>query len=189
VEHFELLCKVAEVLEKFCVPYIVVGSSASAAYGEPRFTNDIDIVVDLQPQHVESLCTEFPGPDYYLSRTAVESAIHKRFQFNLIHPASGLKVDFILSRADAYDRSQLQRAKTVMQPPLTRAVRFAAPEDVIIKKLEYFRLGESEKHIRDICGVLRTQGDRIDREYIRHWANEMGLNEIWDAVLARLAAG
>jgi len=154
VEHFELLCKIADALEKLRVPYIVVGSSASAAYGEPRFTNDIDVVADLHPQHVDSFCNEFPGPDYPLSRAAVESAIRTRFQFNLIHPASGLKVDFILSRADPYDQCQLQRARRVTQAPLTRAVQFASPEDVIVKKLEHFRLGESEKHIRDICGVF-----------------------------------
>lgn len=68
-------------------------------------------------------------------------------------------------------------------------VRFAAPEDVIIKKLEYFRLGESEKHIRDICGMLKAQGNRIDRSYIQNWASEMGLTDIWNAVLARMAAG
>jgi hypothetical protein len=188
VEHSELLTKVAVVLEKLRVPYMVVGSTASIIYGEPRLTNAIDIVVNLLPQHIETFCAEFPSPEHYLSRAAVESAVAKRFQFNLIHPGSGLKVDFILSRRDAFDESRMRRAQFVLQDESTEKVRFASPEDVIIKKMEFFQLGESEKHIRDICGILRAQADKIDRAYIQQWADKLGLTEVWNAILARMAA-
>jgi len=184
----ELLRKMATTLEKLGVPYAVVGSTASTAYGEARLTNDIDIVLDLQPGDVEAFCHEFPDPEFYLSRRAVESAVEGRFQFNIIHPASGLKVDCILAGNNTFDRNQLSRAVRVARKD-GYTVQFASPEDVILKKMEYHRLGQSEKHTRDICGILKEQGDRIDRDYIRQWAKTMELTEIWEAILVRISAG
>lgn len=161
---------------------------ASMAFGEQRFTNDIDVLLALEPKHVEAFCDEFPGPEYYLRRAAVESAIRKQFQFNIIHPTSGLKIDCIISGTDAHLRSELARAIVINRDGGSYAVRFASPEDVIIKKLEYFQLGESEKHIRDICGILKVQGDRIDRPYILDWVKRKNIEEIWQAVLERLEA-
>jgi len=185
----ELLRKMATTLERLGVPYAVVGSTASTAYGEARLTNDIDIVLDLQAEDVERFCNEFPEPEFYLSRRAVEAAVQSRFQFNIIHPTSGLKVDCILVGNNEFDRGQLARAVRVVRKDSGYAVQFAAPEDVILKKMEYYRLGQSEKHTRDILGILREQGNRIDREYIRQWAEKMGLTEIWEAILVRMAAG
>jgi predicted nucleotidyltransferase len=189
VEHSELLEKLARALDQLGVRYAIVGSTASIVYGEPRFTNDIDVVVELQPQNIDSFCGQFPGPDFYLSRSAVESAVRQQFQFNIIHPSSGLKIDCIVARPNAFDQIQLDRALPIMKEVGAYPIRLASPEDVIIKKMEYFRLGESEKHVRDICGILKSQGERIDRDYIRRWAERMDLTEIWDAILARLKAG
>jgi predicted nucleotidyltransferase len=189
VEHSELLEKLASALDRLGVRYAIVGSTASIVYGEPRFTNDIDVVIELWPQHIASFCNVFPGPEFYLSRSAVESAIQQQFQFNIIHPSSGLKIDCIVAKSDAFDQNQLSRAVPMMKEGGAYPIRLASPEDVIIKKMEYFRMGESEKHIRDICGILKAQRERIDRAYIRHWAQRMELTEIWDAVLARLEAG
>jgi hypothetical protein len=156
-------------------------------YGEQRFTNDIDVLIDLQPQQVDAFCAEFPDSEYYLSRATVDAAVRKRFQFNIIHPASGLKIDCILTGHDAFSLTQLGRAQTVARSGSEYSLRIASPEDVILKKLEYFKLGESEKHVRDICGIIKTQGPRLDGEYIRQWAHQMGLEELWDAMLLRVA--
>lgn len=188
MEHSELLETFAVTLDRLGVSYAVVGSTASSIHGEPRFTNDIDVVVDLQPEHIESFVSAFPNPEFYLSRSAVESAVRKRFQFNIIHPTSGLKIDCIVANNDEFDQNRLRRATAVTREGGTYPVRVAAPEDVILKKMEYFRLGQSEKHVRDICGILKGQGDRIDRQYIREWAGRMGLTEIWEAIEARLLA-
>jgi predicted nucleotidyltransferase len=189
VEPSDLLRKVAQPLEKLGVRYAVVGSMASTVYGELRLTNDIDVVMDLRPDDVELFCSEFPPPEFYLSKPAVESAVRKQFQFNIIHPSSGLKVDCIIAGDDSFNQNQLDRAVSISREGGAYAVRVAAPEDVILKKMEYFRLGQSEKHVRDICGILKGQGDRIDREYIRQWAGRMGLTDIWDAIVVRMAAG
>jgi hypothetical protein len=96
MEQSELLRKIAATFDALGARYVIVGSMASIAYGEPRFTNDIDVVVDLLPGHVDALCAAFPSPEYYLSRPAVVSAFAKRFQFNILHPSSGMKIDCII---------------------------------------------------------------------------------------------
>jgi hypothetical protein len=182
---FELLKVVATVCERLGIRYLTVGSMATIAYGEPRFTNDIDMVLDLQLPQVEAFCNVFSGDDYYLNRAAVESAVRKRLQFNIIHTTAGLKIDCFLSKETPFDASQLARAVRKRIDEDFEAV-FASPEDVILKKMEYYRLGESDKHLRDIAGVLKIHGDRTDRLYIEFWCKQLGLTEIWQAILARV---
>lgn len=185
MEQSELLRFVVDVLERLRLPYLVTGSTVTSAFGEPRFTNDIDIVVDLRPEQVPSFCAAFPAPDFYLSESAVREAIQLRSQFNVLHPATGLKVDLIIRQDTPFDQSRFARAIRV-RPAADYEASFATPEDAIIKKLEYYRLGGSEKHLRDITGVLRVSGDRIDCNYIMHWASHLGLEPIWEAILNRL---
>ena len=52
--------------------------------------------------------------------------------------------------------------------------------------MEFFREGGSDKHLRDITGVLKTSGSEIDRAYIDRWATTLGLTEIWQAILDRM---
>src|SRR4051812_29449839 len=90
MEQSELLRHVCEILEELGLPYLVTGSQATIAFGEPRFTNDIDIVVALTPERLESFVKRFPADEFYLSRTAAIDAIARRSMFNIIHPTSGL---------------------------------------------------------------------------------------------------
>jgi predicted nucleotidyltransferase len=189
MEQADLLRKIAETFDKLAIRYVVVGSTASIIYGESRNTNDIDVVIDLTAEKIDVFCAEFPQSEYYLSRPAVESAVRKRFQFNIIHPASGFKVDCFVAGSGEFDQAQLKRAVRLPRPDDGYEVAFASPEDVIIKKLEYFRLGESEKHVRDILAMLKISGDQIDRQYVADWAKRLNLHAIWDDILVRLKAG
>lgn len=185
MKPYELLRMVAQVFESLDIHYFVTGSIASIAYGEPRFTNDIDIVADIKAEHVLELQRRFPAHEFYLSEEAVADAIHSRTQFNIIHPTSGLKVDVILCQDNDFDKNRFKRMRRV-RPSADTEANFASPEDVIIKKLDYYRMGGSEKHLRDITGILRISGDKVDRQYIANWAARLGLSEIWDAILRRL---
>lgn len=181
----ELFKSVVALLESQSITYMIVGSFASTVYGEPRFTLDIDIVVDLQPSQVGALCDAFPAGEFYLSRPAAEDAVRKRRQFNVIHPASGNKIDFMVARGDAWGRTQLGRRQR--RPFLPDCEAFtASPEDVILAKMIYYREGKSEKHTRDICGMLKISGNSIDRAYIAEWADKLALTEIWRAIFTRL---
>ncbi|MBI3611343.1 MAG: hypothetical protein HY204_11680 [Nitrospirae bacterium] len=181
----ELLRAVVKVLERLRIPYLVTGSIASMAYGEPRLTNDIDIVAEIRSERISDLLAAFPAPEYYLSEEMIREAVRRFGQFNIIHPASGLKVDIIIRRDTPFDQSRFSRKKR-LRPAKDYQADFAAPEDVIIKKMEFYKAGGSEKHLRDITGILRISGDEVDRDYIASWAERLGVMEIWDAILRRL---
>jgi hypothetical protein len=127
----------------------------------------------------------FPADEYYISEDMIRTAIHGRRQFNIIHPASGLKVDVILKKGTPFDASRFKRKRRVY-PSESFHADFAAPEDVIIKKMEYYREGGSEKHLRDIAGILKISGDEVDQDYVSDWSKRLGLEEIWEAVRNRI---
>jgi hypothetical protein len=183
----ELLDLVADVLSRLGIAYMVTGSVAASFYGEPRFTNDIDIVVDLPPALISRFCASFPAEDFYLSEEAIGDAVRRRRPFNLIHPRSGLKVDFLVSRNDPFDLSRFHRSQ-VVELPSRQQVQFATLEDVILKKLEYFQLGGSEKHLRDIAGMLRVSGADVDEAYLEEWAARLGVGETWQELRRQLGA-
>jgi len=185
VELFELLQKIVVIFEHLQIPYLVTGSVASMAYGEPRLTNDIDVVAGIEEQHVADLLKAFPADEFYISENMVREAIHYHGQFNIIHPASGLKVNVIIKQNTPFDSSRFKRMQRI-HPADSYKANFAAPEDVIIKKMEYYGEGGSEKHLRDITGILKISGELVDRDYISEWAKRLGLTEIWDAVQNRL---
>jgi hypothetical protein len=184
MELFELLQEIIKVFEKLAIPYLVTGSVASMAYGEPRLTNDIDVVAEIHLSHIPTLVAAFPKEDYYIDEEMIQKAINQIGQFNIIHPASGLKVDVIIKQDTPFDQSRFERGRKIF--PGGHQANFASPEDVIIKKMEYYQLGGSEKHLRDIAGIFKISGDSVDREYISRWADELGLNEIWEALKNRL---
>jgi hypothetical protein len=173
VEQDELLRRMVEVLEEQGITYLLVGSLASGVYGEPRFTQDIDVVVELRPIQVARLCEAFPAPEYYVSEAAAREAVACGGQFNVIHPTSGLKIDFMVARGDPWGQSQIGRRRREQILP-GRLGYTAAPEDVIIAKLWYYQEGGSEKHLRDIASMFRISGDQIDKQYIAHWVDQLG---------------
>lgn len=169
-------------LEQLQLPYMVVGSFASFAFGEPRFTQDIDIVLQLNESDIRRFCDRFPPPEFYLSEAAVRDAVRSRFQFNVLHPTSGNKIDFILPRDDDWGREQLARRRRMKLLP-DREGFTASPEDVILGKMWYYSEGGSEKHLRDIAGILRVSGEQVDRSYVESWAVKLGYADIWKKIL------
>lgn len=181
MEQSELLRFIVTVLEDLGLKYFVTGSVATTYYGEPRLTNDIDVVVALPGDRVAELCRSFHSPEFYVSEDAARQAVRDGGQFNVIHPTSGLKVDIVVPADTAFNRSRFARANRV-RPADEYQATFSSPEDVIIKKLEFYREGGSEKHLRDIASVLRISGHQIDYAYIGDWASRLDLVELWVAV-------
>ncbi len=179
----ELMQIMANFFESAGIAYRVVGSMASMAYGEPRFTNDVDMVAELTMENVSELLAAFSAPDYYVSEQAVREAIKNHFQFNIIHPASGLKVDVIVPEPGDFTHSERSRVKRITNEG-EYSVWFASPEDVILKKLVYFQDGggESQKHLRDIAGMMKLLGEKLDHGYINLWADKLEVSEEWNQV-------
>ena len=184
MEQHELLKFVCLLLDRLNVAYMVTGSQATIAYGEPRFTNDIDIVVDLTPANVGQFCDGFPDDDFYLSRPAAIDAVDRRGMFNVIHPSSGLKIDVIIPAATPYDRQRLARAQRVRVTEDFDAL-FTTPEDIILKKLDWHRMCGGDRHLRDIAGILKIRRDRLDFAYLAEHAKLMGLVDIWQDIQDR----
>ncbi len=180
----ELLRYVVETLEALGVDYMVSGSQASIYYGEPRMTQDIDIIADVTLSHLRSLLERFGSPKFYLSEEAAREAVLARGQFNIIHSPTGLKIDVVVRKDTPYHQVEFERRRR--EPILPgRDAYFARPEDVILNKLLYFQQGGSERHLRDIAGMLRVSGAEIDTRYIDEWAQRLGVDGVWQAVRKR----
>lgn len=186
MEQPELLKFALQVLERLRIPYAIVGSFASGVWGESRFTQDIDILIELTAHAVPSLCEAFPESDFYVSQTAANEAVAHSGQFNVIHPASGTKIDFMIAGSSPWVRAQLERRKRIPFFP-DRDGAVAAAEDVILGKLVYYRDGGSDKHLRDITGILKFSNDLVDREYVARFALQLGVADTWDAILSSLS--
>ena len=185
MEQSELLRFAVEALEKMGLRYFVTGSMATIFFGEPRFTNDIDIVVDpsrgsaLRSLSVPGLLSERgDGPSGSFAARPVQH-----------HPSDlrpqGGHDD---SHRFALQQEPLRESKKIRPAPDFDAA-FSSAEDVILKKMEAYREGGSEKHLRDIAGVLKINGAHLDRGYLEDWAERLGTAEIWREVLKRAAEG
>ena len=188
LQPYELMQVMADFLEGQGVSYRVVGSMASMAYAEPRFTNDVDILADLKLDGVAPLCVAFPPPDYYVSESAAREAILRKRQFNILHLPSGLKVDLIIPPDSEFARSELSRGRRLTSEG-EFSVWFGSPEDVLLNKLIFYKCGGSEKHLRDVASMLKIQGDRIERTYIEQWVDRLGVRDEWQLVCDRITEG
>jgi len=181
----ELLAFLCDHLEQLGIRYFITGSQATIAYGEPRFTNDIDVVIDLNLANCEQFCAGFPDNEYYLSKPAAREAILQRGMFNIIHPSSGLKIDVIIPDSTSFDEQRLQRG--VRLPLATGGTGvFSSAEDIVVKKMEWHKMGGGERHLRDIAGILKIRGAAVDRDYITDHARQLGVQDIWQAIVEQI---
>lgn len=182
---YELLGHISVALDAIGASHFATGSIASMMYGEPRFTTDIDVVVRLTEVQVGAVVTRFPAPDWYISEDAARHAARCGGMFNIIHVPSGLKADLIIPSASPFDNGRFERTRELIVED-GRVERFASPEDVILKKLEFFRLGGSAKHMRDIDSMVRTLGaESLDWAYLLQWAETLGVVAELDSVRGR----
>lgn len=171
---------VADALEALGVPYRVGGSVASSALGVGRSTLDIDLVADLRGEHVAPFVACLSA-DYYIDAEMIHDAIQRRSSFNVVHLASMMKVDVFVVKTREFDRQAFARV-TERQVGDTPPRRFplTTAEDIIIHKLEWYRLGNqiAQRQWDDVLGVLRLQGSVLDRAYLERWARELGVDDL-----------
>jgi hypothetical protein len=171
-------------LEALGLPYFVTGSTAGILYGEPRMTHDVDIVMALRASDVPAFVAAFPDDKFYCPPEdvlAIEVARGQRGHCNLIDHASGFKADIYIA-FDELHRWAMARRRRLDVEGLSFYV--APIEYVIVRKLEYFREGGSEKHLRDIRGMLAVSGDAIDQAALAEWIATLGLGAAWVRAVA-----
>ena len=170
------------------VPYVITGAVASIIYGEPRLTNDVDLVVLMRTGDVGNFVQAFPSEEFYCPPPEVlriEVKRSHRGHFNLIHHESGMKADIYLAGEDELHRWALAHKRGILLEG--DQVWVAPPEYVIVRKLEYYREGGSEKHLRDIAGMLALSSEEIDFKQLDGFVQRYGLEKEW--VKAREMAG
>ena len=169
--------KLRAALEAAGIPYFVTGSFASSAHGIPRSTNDIDIVIAPTPEQLKTLLSQFPESEFATSDEAAFEAFHHRSLFNIIDFATLWKVDFIFRQPTPFDASRFSRRQIVDIAGVR--LQTASAEDILITKLWWAKLGESERQINDAAGVIQVQGSNLDIKYVEKWVAALELDEQW----------
>ncbi len=151
---------------------------ATSIQGEPRSTNDVDIVAELNSAQVQPFITAL-GSDFEVDAEALLKAIAHRSSWNLFHLPSALKVDLFITKSGPFDRSELERRRRIeVLPGVSLFIK--SPEDSVLRKLHWFRQGgeQSDRQWRDVVEVLRVSADAIDPAYLREWAVHLGVNDL-----------
>lgn len=170
--ELDILRDVSTKLEQAGIPYMLTGSVAMNYYTQPRMTRDIDIVVSLSQEQVDSVVGLFIN-DYYVDGVAVARAIANESLFNLIHNDAIIKVDCIIRKSSEYRRLEFERRRQVDIQKVK--VWIASKEDLIISKLHWAKDSHSELQLRDVKKLLASG---YDAGYLKHWTRHLGLDEL-----------
>lgn len=172
----DFLRRLVAHLDAAGIPHMVAGSVASSVHGEPRSTQDLDLVVDPSAAALGALLRALPESEFYVSEEAARQALRSRRQFNVIDLATGWKADLILRKDRPFSLSEFARRQPATV--LGAAVCIASAEDVVLTKLEWAKKGGgSERQLRDVRGILAAHAS-LDTAYLDRWAKELGVGDL-----------
>ena len=184
-EPVEVTLKVTAVFESLGVPYLIGGSLASTLYGMIRTTQDSDIVAEMRSEHIQPFVLTLQD-EFYLDEEMIADSIAHYSSFNIIHRETMFKVDVFIPRPRPFLQAQLARAqKQTFTLETEMSAKFASPEDTILSKLEWYRLGGevSERQWRDILGVLKIRAGELDLVYLQKWAMDLKVADLLERAL------
>lgn len=182
IDPRHLLLKIVRILNKLDIPYIVTGGIAVFVWGRPRFTDDIDIVVELKTEKIEQLTRELlrVSKASYADANMMRDALRHQGEFNFIDGATGVKVDFWVSKEDEFNHSRF--ARKITQKILGEDVSFISPEDLILAKLHWQQISPSSKQLEDVESIFKISGDRLDRKYLAKWVAKLGVQDMYNKI-------
>jgi hypothetical protein len=173
--------ELAVAFDNLGVRYVVGGSVASSVYGIPRATQDVDVVADLLGKHVVPFVAMLASA-FYVDADMIRDALRRRASFNVVHLATMFKADIFAFTREPWMESEMSRGRleTVGTGDGTVTLRFATPEDTLLHKLVWFRLGGeiSDRQWGDVMGILKIQGSRLDTQYLDDWAAPLGVTDL-----------
>lgn len=184
MKQSEIVALFVHSAERLGIEYFITGSLASMFYGEPRFTNDADIAVEMNETEAINLCQAFPESDFYADPHMAVQAVRGHGTFNIIHSAGNLKIDVMIVKDTPFNRSRFARKRRVQFYDKLEAF-ISAPEDVILAKLLFFKEGRSEKHTRDVASIVKISWDLLDPRYLAGWALILCVQDIWRSILEK----
>lgn len=178
IDPIAVAIAVSGILDALAIPHTVGGSIASSFAGEPRSTIDIDVVAAIHESQVEPLVAALAS-DFYVDAPALHRAVREQGTTNLIHQPTQLKVDLFVAGGTPLDRQQIERRQEVVLGP-GRRLHVHPPEDILLQKLHWYRKGGeiSDRQWRDVLGIVRVQGGRLDRAYLEEAAPMLGVADL-----------
>lgn len=174
-----LLAEIVAALDAAGIPHMIAGSLASTLHGEPRSTQDIDLVIDPTRDQLAVLVDGLDRHRFYVGDAF--GAFERRDQFNVIDVTTGWKVDLILRKDRPFSRTEFERRQPAVILGVNTAV--GTVEDTILAKLEWAKLGDSDRQRRDATAMISVQRATLDTNYLRHWAGILDLTTGLDAAL------
>ena len=170
-----------KTLEQLNVPYYIGGSIASSVYGISRATMDVDLVSELKSDQVQFLVQALQK-DYFIDENMILDAIKNKSSFNLIHLSTMIKIDVFISSGRMFDKSAFSRRKQdkLSEDSDSVQVFLCSAEDIILSKLEWYKSGGSvsDRQWKDILGVIKVQGELLDKRYLLKWAEKLGMEDL-----------
>ena len=188
-EPVEVTLKVTDVLEKLGIPYLIGGSLASTLYGMVRTTQDSDVIAEMRLEHRQPFVAALQD-EFYVDDEMIAESIQRNSSFNIIHRETMFKVDVFIPRPRPFLQSQLARAqKQTFSLDMEISAYFASPEDTILSKLEWYRMGGevSDRQWRDVLGVLKTRAGELDLAYLKKWAIDLKVIDLLECALKESA--
>lgn len=187
-EPIEVTLKVTGVLENLGIPYLIGGSLASTLYGMVRSTQDSDIVTEMRTKYVQPFVTALQN-EFFIDEEMIVESIKTHSSFNIIHRDTMFKVDVFIPDPRPFLQSQISRAqRQTFNLGTEISANFASPEDTILSKLEWYRMGGevSDRQWRDILGVLKIREGDLDIDYLRKWARELNVSDLLERAFAQV---
>jgi hypothetical protein len=174
------------IFESLNIPYYITGGVCAIAYGDPRTTRDLDVVVECERSNIMTLVTQLEAEGFYCPPGAVSDIQSGRARvLSVTHMQLILNADIVLNAKTEFDRSKMERRRlTAIGLEDSEQFWLASPEDVILAKLLWGRQSQSEKQWRDVLGVLKVQGDTLDFAYLTDWAARLDLTELVQQAIA-----
>jgi hypothetical protein len=178
----EVFHRITSALGEAGIAYMLAGSFASAYYGAPRTTQDIDLVIAATADQLRKFIQLLSKDQYYVD---LDAALKHQSLFNVVDMATGWKIDLIIRKSRPFSEEEFRRRKLVNLQG--RSLFVASAEDVVVSKLEWAKLAQSQRHIEDVASILRMRWDSLDRAYLEKWILELRIDAEWNE--ARRAAG
>lgn len=177
-DPIQIVVCLTEIFDKLNIEYMVGGSLASSIYGIPRSSLDVDLVAAIDAGQIDPL-TQLLKPDFYVDPEAMREAIKLKTSFNVIHLQTMFKADIFIHKATTFAQEQMaRRCRELLLPE--KEVFIYSPEDLILEKLKWFRLGGevSDRQWQDVLGVMKVQGKLLDLNYLKSWAEKLDLSDL-----------
>ncbi len=183
--HRDLVEFFVKLLDKYQINYLLTGSFAVSYYGYPRATHDIDFIVEIKrrdSQKIIEACKQL-GDSFIVDHSKIRKAIIKSSEFNILHPETGIKMDFWIVEQNEFEKNKFKRKKTISLDG--QKINIISAEDLILTKLLWSKEVRSERHLRDCVGILKVQKNNLDRSYLDWWIRKLKLKELFEQISTR----